>query len=488
MKNNNDNSQINSYSNFKIIVADTELSTFNEMAKLNNDFCFINLSSDFAVNFVVEYEKIDYMLISNRINNLNKLIDKANKKKIKIFILGKDIEYPLNCNFIKDFLIKEIQKNDADNKKTYNFKNIIKNFFVLSSQNWHPGVISDNNKIKKAKISLKEKSLKKTTLSSNNITVEANKNSKIEAIKDNDKILAALTNTEANNSFNNIFKSEIIGKEIESKQNSVLNPEIKFKKHINNNFDQITSLNKASRKEYQIKTIKQKVIAVIKAKGGVGSTTISIFLATLFKDLKTLIIDLNFNEGGSDMGYYLDIPKTPNLMVFTEGFDRNAFSGSILNILGNLDVIQSPPTFMQSKIIDLKDIYNLTDIARKKYDLIIFDLPNNINEFYLGVIDLADLLVMVSDCTNGSIGRLLNLNNKYIYNELEKILIINKFNTANPLKISIESLKDYFNIENIATLKEMDILISKSDFKSFEFNNYEGFKELTYIATEVLTK
>jgi len=299
--------------------------------------------------------------------------------------------------------------------------------------------------------------------------------------------LGAITDTVINKSFNSIIKSKITNKEINSKPQNILNNDIKIKKRINDNL-QITALNKVIKTEYQIKTIKQKVIAVIKAKGGVGSTTISIFLSTLFKDLKTLIVDLNFNEGGSDMGYYLDIPKTPNLMVFAEGFDRKAFSASIFNILGNLDIIQSPPTFLQSKIIDLKDIYNLTDIARKKYDLIIFDLPNNINEFYLGVVDLADLLVMVSDCTNGSIGRLLNINNKYLCSELEKILIINKFNDSNPLKISVESLKDYFNIENIATIKDIDILISKSDFKSFDFNDYESFKELTYIAKEVLTK
>jgi MinD-like ATPase involved in chromosome partitioning or flagellar assembly len=485
--NNTNYFQINSYSDFKIILADTDFNTFNEMAKLNNDFCFINLSSDFAVNFVIEYEKIDYLLISNRINNLDKVIAKANKKKIKIFILGKDIEYPLNSNLIKDLLIKEFKKNNKD-KRSSSFFNIFKNSFSFNPKNWHLGVISSNAKKEKSKKHSKNKSFKKSTPTSNNISVEESENPKKE---ENDGINLFLdTNNiiEANNKINNIPESEIFDSKTKSRANSIFNPEIKIKKHADSNFEQFNSLNKTSDIGYKIKTIKQKVIAVIKAKGGVGSTTISIFLANLFKDLKTLIIDLNFNEGGSDIGYYLDLPKTPNLMVFTEGFDRNAFLGSIYNISNNLDVIQSPSTFMQSKIIDLKDIYNLTDIARKKYDLIIFDLPNNINEFYLGVIDLADLLVMVSDCTNGSIGRLLNLNSKYIYSELEKILVINKFNSSNPLKISVENLKDYFNIENITTLGEMDILTSRSDFKTFEFNNYKGFKDLTNIAKEILTK
>jgi MinD-like ATPase involved in chromosome partitioning or flagellar assembly len=481
----NDVYQANSYSDYKIILADTDFDTFNETAKLDDDFCFINLSSDFAVNFVIEYEKVDYMLISNRINNLDKLITKANKKKIKTFILEKDIGYPLKSETIRDFLIREFENNNID-KKSPKFLDTFKNFFIFNSKKGRPGIIPDKTKMQKIKTNVKKELLIKSPLIPDNILFEKSESPKIEETDNMNLLLGTDNIAEVDSLVSNTPEIEII--DIKANNNSdILNPETDFEK-FNSNFEQFTPLNKANELGYKIKTIKQKVIAVIKTKGGVGSTIISIFFASLFKDLKTLIIDLNFNEGGSDIGYYFNIPKTPNLMVFTEGFDRNAFLGSILNISGNLDVIQSPPTFIQSKIIDLKDIYNLTDIARKKYDLIIFDLPNNINDFYLGVVDLADLLVMVSDCTNGSIGRLLNLNSKYIYSELEKILVINKFNNSNPLKISVENLKDYFNIENITTLKEMDILISKSDFSAFDFNDYKDFKDLTYIAKEILTK
>ena len=485
MINKNYSDQLSSYSDFKIILADTDLITFNEMAKLNDDFCFINLSSDFAVNFVIEYEKVDYLLISNRMNNLNKLIAKANKKKIKIFILGKDIEYPLNCNFVKDFLIKEISKNETNNINN-DFKNNFKNFFISAYRKMHQNIFLKNNETKKEKAITKKRSIKKNIFPISNIPKAANKISETDSIKNNKQNSDMIAEKSVKKSLNNLNKQRIFNNEIIP--NNDLNPEIKLKKHIDNGSFRTISLDKANKTECQIRTIKQKVIAVTKAKGGVGSTVISIFLSTLFKELKTLVVDLNFSEGGSDIGYYLDMPKTPNLMVFTEGFDKKSFSGSIINIFGNFDVIQPPPTFIQAKIIDLKDIYNLTDIARKKYDLIIFDLPNEINEFYLGIVDLADLLVMVSDCTTGSIGRLLHLNNKYICNELEKILVINKFNNYNPLKISIESLKNYFNIVNIVTLEDTDILTSKSDFKSFDFNNYESFKELTYMASEIIIK
>ena len=51
----------------KVIIADTDLKTFEELKVLSDRFNTIFLSSDFAVNFILEYEKIDIVLISNKI-------------------------------------------------------------------------------------------------------------------------------------------------------------------------------------------------------------------------------------------------------------------------------------------------------------------------------------------------------------------------------------------------------------------------------------
>ncbi|MCL6087107.1 MAG: AAA family ATPase, partial [Actinobacteria bacterium] len=444
---------------------------------------------------------------------------KAQKKNVKVFILGKDIEYPLNFEKIRNILISEINDNLKSGNKNNGVKNFIKSIFTLKQ----------NKEGKHIKEILNGNNTNKNNINRNNTEKIAGKNKRKfpykssptsvlkKAPKETDKnkpLKESLNTGESSiNILKNIPKTDILEQKnsseniitdkINQNQNQNIDDNDSFSDKVKpvdykpnkNSKDYKSTQNpkfntgrKLKNVEYQIKTIRQKIIAVTKAKGGVGATVISIFLGLMFKELKTLLIDLNFNEGGSDFGYYLDIPKTPNLMVFTEGYDKNAFSNSVYNIIDNLDIIQSPPTYMQSKEIDLKDIYNLTDIARKKYDLIIFDLPNYINEFYLGIVDLADLLIMVSDCTTGSIGRLLNINSKYIYNELEKILIINKYNKFNSLKISIDSLKDYFNLKNITTLKEMDILNCKSDFKLFNFNNIDDFRNLSNIATEILTK
>ena len=89
----------------------------------------------------------------------------------------------------------------------------------------------------------------------------------------------------------------------------------------------------------------------------------------------------------------------PNILNFLNGYNREALENSIIKINNNLDILQAPPTFDQSKKIELQDLYCLTDIAKKKYHLIIFDLPNQLNDLWFGVIDLADLVILISDFT-----------------------------------------------------------------------------------------
>jgi MinD-like ATPase involved in chromosome partitioning or flagellar assembly len=233
--------------------------------------------------------------------------------------------------------------------------------------------------------------------------------------------------------------------------------------------------------------IKQKIIVFLKAKGGVGSTLLSLFISYHFRKLKTLLVDLNFCEGGSDIGYYLNIPKSPNMIVFIEGYNRNAMENSVIKIKDNLDVLQAPPTYELSKKMDLQDIYSMVDIARKKYHLIIFDLPNQINEIYLGVLDIADLAVMVSDFTVGSIGRLVSINKRFIYDDLEKMLIFNRSRNGNGSKFMNNYAGEFFSAKEVVTLRESDLLNRKIDFSDFDFSRIKEFSGLADRILERLT-
>jgi len=455
----NSGNEINKFINsFNIILADRNLETFRRIKNLNSKYNFINLSSNFAVNFILEYEKIDLIIISKKISDLTNILERANRKKINVYILGKDIRLPVNEKDIENILIKEIKRKiSKENSKKFNFKKYI-SCFVKTDK-------------------LKELILQFSRKPSEKINYCSEKGD----IKNNYK-------------YKKSFKNKVVDKKklsMEFKENN------NAKKNANDDFQRIKSdrkkrknINVISSNNFEtkkIKIIKQKILILFKAKGGVGSTTISIFLSYIFDKVKTLLVDLNFSEGGGDISYYLDIPKSPNILNFIDGYSRESLENSVVRIKKNLDILQTPPTYEMSKKLDLQDIYCLTDIAKKKYHLIIFDLPNRLDDLLLGVIELADLLIMVSDNTLGSISRLMNISNHFLYEDLEKILIINKYHKTKGFNLLRNQIEQFFNLKDFVFLNEDEILRKRSEFSSFSFNNLKSFNCLTDKIFNLLT-
>ncbi len=445
-----DNKINESKNSFNIILADKDIETFKSIQRLNDKFNFINLSSCFAVNFILEYEKIDLIVISKKISNLTSIIERANKKKINVYIIGKDIKSPVDEKEIEGIVLSEIRKKTVSKKdKQLKIKRFINNLLDL-------------NRSKKLILKANYRERRKMVNSLTELGREINTEYKKESLNNGADKNKKLGKSNGSSNKDNI-KDLKLNKE---------DPSIKFQ---NEGY-----LKKQNNIEIEkIKTIKQKIIIILKAKGGVGSTIISIFLGFVFNKIKTLLVDLNFSEGGGDISYYLGIPRSPNILNFIDGYNRNSLENSVIKIRENLDVLQTPPTYEMSKKVDLQDIYCLADIAKKKYHLIIFDLPNKFDDLSLGIIDLADLLIMVSDNTLGSIGRLIKMNNVFIYDDLEKILVINKYSKLSELNLFKNQIEQFFHLKDFVFLDEDEILRSKSEFSNFDFSNLESFKCLT---------
>jgi len=425
---NNSNKQ-EDYSEFKIIVADTELDIFAETAKIKENFCFINLSSEYAVNFVLEYENIDILFISKNILNYENILQRAKNKKIKTFLIEEDLPKKFDYKNLGNIILKEF-----DNKKS-NLKQKVKRHNLFKK------VIKTNHKINAN--SIKEEKIK-LNISKDKTKTEKDKKDKNLNIKNNKKNY----------------------------------PEVNKDKNVDKSTD---------KNDEKVKAVKQKIITVLRAKGGVGTTTISFFIATLLDNIKTLIIDLNFNEGCSDLGYYLNTPKTPNLTFFPESYNEESFKNCLISINKNVDIILPPPSHEISNHIDLKDIYTLIEFARKKYDLMVFDLPNKINEFYLGITDISDTLLILSDESTGSLGRVTEIVKKYIYDGLKKVFIVNKIKNFSNINTNIEIIKNYLNLDYFLLIPYFKELYVCQDLKPIYFENLEGFNNLRDTALKILT-
>lgn len=146
---------------------------------------------------------------------------------------------------------------------------------------------------------------------------------------------------------------------------------------------------------------RQRVIAVWRAKGGVGCTAIAVYLAFVLKDLmRVLLIDFNVAEGGSDLSYYMDLPEYPTMDLVRDNLDA-----AVIQIEKMLYVLQAPrqkrETFLSREFVSA-----VMTMAKQDYDAVIVDLPNMEDEVTKEAVRYANTLVMV---TGGSYQELVRL-------------------------------------------------------------------------------
>jgi Flp pilus assembly CpaE family ATPase len=598
--------------NINVIIADTKWETFEALSDIKDNYNFLNLSSEFAVNFILDYEKIDIIIIGIKIGGLDAIAKKAKRKKTKVYVMGKDLSYPIDREEVLSIIEKEYDEK-ITMEKSGSVRHLMDSFEKMfkprpsanAGSGNSEGYMTANIKLANKKHALKKPVDKKTpdiwvlnseetgtrdrknltedmkdikteptklweidigTASHENTTTETivfgytgapaanakdvntgtagnsntnrkNENNGLTGIEDiNIKSAGAKdTNTKnenngpscinaankkaANTKYSSIRPANIkdvnmksgkeqnkqaqfyndFWKEVTQETNNAFldnndNEKVRkpnqnmheYGKNNDSSFEQRLIDNTGEENENLIPapgkviTIKQKIMVFVKAKGGVGSTFLSLYLAYEFRKLKTLLIDLNFSEGGSDIGYYLGMPKSPNMVIFTEGYNRISMDNSVINFKGYFDILQPPPSYDLTKKLDMQDIYSIVDIAKRKYHLLIFDLPNQINDIFFGVLDMADLAIMVSDCTPGSIGRLASINKRFIYNDMEKILVLNKNKNNSSHSFIKNNISEFISLKEIVNIDENSLLSGKSDFKECDFSNNKdmlGFKK-----------
>jgi cellulose biosynthesis protein BcsQ len=170
--------------------------------------------------------------------------------------------------------------------------------------------------------------------------------------------------------------------------------------------------------EYKSKnfiTTKQEVIAVYSFKGGVGKTTL---VKTLFenfnKDVKVLIVDLNFQDGGSDLSFALDLPVLPHIGMWLRERIKESFFENLIEYSPNVFILQSPPKVSLVKDISGNDIDTIVKFARSKFDVIIFDLPDEFNEIVKAALDNASKIIVLSQGTKGELARMKEFPYEYL--------------------------------------------------------------------------
>lgn len=147
------------------------------------------------------------------------------------------------------------------------------------------------------------------------------------------------------------------------------------------------------------------VIATLKTIGGTGATTLATHLAAqmvedMGDDHRACVIDLDLQAG--DVSSYLGCSPRQTLTDLLDAEDRlddDFLSAVVTEGHERVDVIAAPSDIVPIESIDFDALTRVINIVRRRYDLVILDLPASMTNWSLSTIYAANLTLMVGTLT-----------------------------------------------------------------------------------------
>ncbi|ERM91474.1 hypothetical protein O163_10440 [Caldanaerobacter subterraneus subsp. yonseiensis KB-1] len=196
----------------------------------------------------------------------------------------------------------------------------------------------------------------------------------------------------------------------------------------------------------KIKVFKQEVISVWSVKGGAGKTTVVKKLTEMFdKNIKILVIDFNFQDGGSDLSFLLDLPVIPHIGMYLKERTKESFFKNLIEYSPNISVLQAPPKLSFVKDIKPEDVENIIRFARSAFDVIIFDLPNKADEIVSTVLENSTKKIIVASGLVSEARRIKELDSDFL-------IVINSSN---------RQWKLYYKDFNCIAIKELGKILER---------------------------
>lgn len=156
-----------------------------------------------------------------------------------------------------------------------------------------------------------------------------------------------------------------------------------------------------------------KVIAVMPARGGIGSTTVATNLADRLLERKGMkkiarkkvaILDLDLQFGS--VATFVDVVPGEGLYkMATDNIlpDETFVKQSVSQSRSGLTVFAAPSRIVPMEAINAEQVKALIEVLRKTHDYVVIDLPRALVGWMSGVLEACDKLLLVTDSTVPSI-------------------------------------------------------------------------------------
>ncbi|MBN1793705.1 MAG: AAA family ATPase [Candidatus Omnitrophica bacterium] len=219
---------------------------------------------------------------------------------------------------------------------------------------------------------------------------------------------------------------------------------------------QLTPLiERAKRIESGAKPLKErmgKVVTVFSNKGGTGTTTLAINLAVALATLNefsVVVVDLVLQHG--DVSAFLDIAPTYTIVDIIENFERldaSFLKAALAKHSSGIYVLAEPLHPEEAELITTSQIGEILKLLRTMFDYVIVDGGNEFDEHVLSSLDLSDTILLLSLLNLPAIRntkRCLDIFRRLRYDPEKARLIINRYDSHEIDKVSIESVEKALN-------------------------------------------
>jgi pilus assembly protein CpaE len=143
------------------------------------------------------------------------------------------------------------------------------------------------------------------------------------------------------------------------------------------------------------------VVAVFSPKGGVGRTTIAVNLAVAAAtelNKEVVLVDGSFQFGDVAVLLNLD-PKDKSMFELVSnleaGGDTDAVDTHTVTHSSGIHVILAPPSPEMADVITSTGVKHVVEALRQRYELVVIDCAAWFNDTTLGILDLADIVLVV---------------------------------------------------------------------------------------------
>ena len=186
-----------------------------------------------------------------------------------------------------------------------------------------------------------------------------------------------------------------------------------------------------------------QVIAVFSPKGGAGRTTIATNLAVAIHretGARVCLVDANLQFG--DVGVLLNLnPKNQSIIDAVERGepDGDVVDSVVIDHSTGIRVLLAPPAPEGADLVTPAYLRKILEHLRATHDYVIVDLPAGLTDHSLGVMDLADTIVVLTALeitTIKNVRLFLEVADQLEYNRSKIRLVVNRADTAQGIRIA----------------------------------------------------